>query len=150
MGGRRAWEALKPATHTFTERLRAIASTCPAFGRGGISWHQLRDLAGAWGRTVGLRVAVDLRHGWPFGGSIQTFGRRLVVFIDAALPDWERRHVLAHEIGHLVLGHYDLDDDIPWFLSDSDGASELEQEAQTFAFLATRSPGLPLEWFLGQ
>lgn len=143
MGGAGVW-----ATGGLRERVARVAELAPSFRDGGLSWHELREVARVWGASVGLRVAIDLREGWPLSGSIQRIGEALVVFIDARLGHWARRYVLAHEVGHLVLGHYDVADDRPWYMTDGLGASEMEREAETFACLATRSPGLPLELYL--
>jgi Zn-dependent peptidase ImmA (M78 family) len=62
--------------------------------------------------------------------------------------DADRRHaILAHEVGHLVLGHYERSDDV-WFLTDGAGADEWEIEADLFAFFALRSRNQPLDRFI--
>jgi hypothetical protein len=60
----------------------------------------------------------------------------------------DQLHALAHEAGHLLFGHYELDEPV-WTLRDGTGGDEFEWEADLLAQFATRTPGTPAEWFIG-
>lgn len=62
--------------------------------------HNSRDpfrIADALGYVV-LRIPLQ-----GIRGFCQWMKRRLVIYIDSNLPDWEARYVCAHEIGHALM-----------------------------------------------
>lgn len=113
-----------------------------------MSFNQLQTLLETRAKAKGYELKVKLQP-WPGGGSCQKVRWKIVVPIDSRLPPFERLHALAHESGHILLGHYELDDEV-WLLQDGEGDSQWEAEANLFAALATRTPGTPAGWFLDE
>lgn len=147
------------------EKLLKLARWHPPIARGGMTWGQLRDLAHRIAEKRGLRAKVTLTN-WPFRGSVQRVEDVLAIHVDQVQaprwtgPDPMPKHVvlhqrkndqvyaLAHEVGHVAMGHYELSDEGIWFHVDGAGDCELEAEADAFAHLVTRSPGVPVDWLL--
>lgn len=87
------------------------------------------------------------RKPWHVGGTLRRVGRTIFITIDSGRSATDQLYALAHEAGHLVYGHYDLEDEV-WTLVDGPGGDEWEWEADFFASFATRTPGTPAGWFL--
>jgi hypothetical protein len=85
---------------------------------------------------------------WHIGGSVRRVGRTIYVRISNKLSPADQLHAFAHECGHLLFGHYEIDGEV-WTLTSGPGADEWEWEADLFAQFATRTPGTPAEWFIG-
>ncbi len=110
---------------------------------------------------------------WPYRGSVTRVDNLLMIHIDARQDPhhfpgyrahtplyaglegdaWRREaeqvYALAHEIGHVALGHYQLrNDDGYWHFTHGDSEDILEVEADHFAALVTRTPGFPLALML--
>lgn len=85
---------------------------------------------------------------WPYGGTLQRIGDSICIWIDSRRSATDQLHALAHEAGHLLFGHYHLEEEA-WTLLDGPGGDEWEWEADLFAQFATRTPGTPVEWFVG-
>lgn len=86
---------------------------------------------------------------WPYAGTIQRSGKEICIRIDNRRSKADQLHALAHEAGHLLFGHIDLEEEV-WTLLDGPGADEWEQEADYFAMFATRTPGTPIDLFLNE
>lgn len=87
---------------------------------------------------------------WPSEGSVRQIGRRLVVNIDSRLSKSDRVFALAHEAGHVLLGHYQLDEEGVWFMREpKDPGDDFEVEADFFAMFVCRSRKMPAEWIIG-
>lgn len=118
-----------------------------------MTFSELRRLAVQLGQKVQMPVTIEQRT-WPFEGSVQKIGNHLFIWIDARLNDYERLECLAHEVGHLAFGHYQLADEYgvgeTWYQHDGHGNDEWEQEADYFACFALRSSNLPIEWWIGR
>jgi hypothetical protein len=123
-------------------KLRDLGREHPDLARGGLSWDQLVTLARRIGAARG--VEVDVRaHSWPWGGSVQWFGSALAISIDDRRPRAEQVWALAHEVGHLALGHCHLEEPEHAWCVHAGSKEDLEQEAaaECFAAFATRAPG---------
>lgn len=87
---------------------------------------------------------------WPSEGSVRQIGRRLVVNIDSRQSRTNRIFALAHEAGHVLLGHYQSSEDGVWFMREpKDPGDDLEAEADFFAMFVCRSRCMPAEWIIG-
>lgn len=112
-------------------------------------WPQLYALLRARARRRGLDLEVDLAA-WPEPGAVQQFGRRLVVMIDSRLSEIDRVEALAHEAGHILFGHYLMDEGIWTLVPPKPGFdNQWEVEADYFAMFAQRSKAIPAEWIIG-
>lgn len=131
---------------TLEEKLRRVTNWHAPLARGGMSWAGLRALASRIGTARGVEIVVA-EDPWPFSGSLQRVGDRLVIKVDSRRNLAERTYALAHEVGHLALGHYDIHAREVWYHTDGPNADELEAEADVFAGWATRTPGTLMEWF---
>lgn len=123
--------------------LRKLARLCawhPQLARGAMSFTQLRNLALRIGAVRGVRVVVDLEP-WPWPASVRWVGDVLAVTVDSRQSRPGRVYALAHEIGHIALGHCDLSGERVWYCRDGEDADAMEEEADAFASFATRSPG---------
>ncbi len=129
------------------ERLIRLTGRYRTLQRGGLSFHQLREIAVRWGARHQLHVHILLLP-WPESGSVQRAGDTVGIFINSRANVAERTYALAHEVGHLLLGHYDTRD--VWFLLDGPRACDWEDEADCFAAFATRTPKTPAEWFASE
>lgn len=85
---------------------------------------------------------------WHVGGSLRSVGKTIYIKIDDRQSASDQLFALAHEAGHLLFGHYQLEGEV-WTLVDGPGGDEWEWEADLFAQFATRTPGTPPEWFIG-
>lgn len=152
------------ADEPLEDRLDRLVRWHPTIARGGMSWGQLKDLAKRIAARRGLECRVHLKP-WPWRGSVTMSFGALIIHVDqeqglpardaawsAPQPAHEeaRRRAaaqlaaLAHEVGHVALGHYSLGERGVWFHQDGDSGDELEWEADAFSFVATRSPGTPI------
>lgn len=93
---------------SFQRRFFAAAAIYPRLRRGGLTKQDLIDLARRYGRRLGLDVIIDFGP-WPWRGSIRRLGNTIVINIDNRTDLAEQVGTLAHEVGHLVLGHYRLE-----------------------------------------
>lgn len=111
-----------------------------------MTFDQIRSLLSARAQARGFELEVK-RLPWPSGGSLQKMGKRILIMIDERRSATDQLHALAHEGGHLIFGHYELDDEV-WTLQDGPGGDQFEWEADLFAAFATRTPGTPAGLFL--
>jgi hypothetical protein len=95
----------------------------------------------------GLDLVVDVCP-WPDAGSVQKIGRRLVVTVDSRQSKSDQLFALAHEAGHVLLGHYALDDGIWTMREQKAPGDDFEAEADFFAMFVCRSRCLPASWYL--
>lgn len=133
-------------TEPLEHRLRRLMALHPPLKRGALGW---RGLVGLAHRVVGkldLRCSVVLRAN-PFRGHVSRVGSRVTFTIDAALGKHERCQVLAHEVGHVALGHYQLDDEV-WYYTDDPIGDPQEEEADLFEVVALRSMFYPLDFII--
>lgn len=112
-----------------------------------MSFDQVRRLLRARAKARGLELVVHVTP-WPYGGTLQRIGDSICIWIDSRRSATDQLHALAHEAGHLLFGHYHLEEEA-WTLLDGPGGDEWEWEADLFAQFATRTPGTPVEWFVG-
>lgn len=85
---------------------------------------------------------------WPTDGVIRRIGRQIIIRIDSRISPAAQLYAFAHECGHLLFGHYEIDGEV-WTMTSGPGADSWEAEAHLFAQFATRTPGTPAEWFIG-
>lgn len=111
-----------------------------------MSFDQIRNVLLSRAHRKGLDMVVKLKP-WPEAGAVRRIGNRLVVTIDIRQSVSARTWALAHEAGHILFGHYELEDSV-WTLMEGPGADEWEWEADYFAHFATRTPNTPPDWFL--
>lgn len=112
-----------------------------------MSFYQLKRLLEARAKRHDLQLAVEITP-WPYAGSLQRIGNCIFVWIDSRRSKTDQLAALAHEAGHLIFGHYQLDEQC-WTLLDGPGGDGWEWEADLFAQFVTRTPGTPAEWFIG-
>jgi hypothetical protein len=137
-----------PASRRVTRAVNEVLDLAPR--RGEVSLARLVDsVAESRGRPIELKMA-DLPSG--VCGQWRQYTDRDVFLIQQGLPTWER--TLAHELGHLVLGHEGMpvaqaaretaelasDDLIGYMLNQRTGCmgpsgEDAEQEAEDFAAL---------------
>ena len=87
---------------------------------------------------------------WPIRGIVRSFGERhLFITIDSRQSAADQLSALAHEAGHLLFGHYELQGEV-WTMVDGPGTDVWEWEADYFALFALRSPDTPADWFLNE
>lgn len=113
-----------------------------------MSFEGIRDLLMTRAHRRGLELVVKLKP-WPEPGTARRIGNRLVINIDIRQPPGDRVFALAHEAGHILFGHYELEDEV-WTLAEGKGSDEWECEADYFAWFATRTPGTPPEVLIGR
>lgn len=115
-----------------------------------MSWGQLRGVLRSWAKSRGLGMVVDVTP-WPERGSVQKVGNLLVVMIDSRQSASDRIQALAHEAGHILFGHYTMDDGVWTLVPPRPGFDdEWEREADYFAMFACRSRVMPAEWIIGE
>lgn len=86
---------------------------------------------------------------WHVAGTLRRIGGTIFIKIDSGRSATDQLYALAHEAGHLLFGHFELEDEV-WTLQEGQGGDEWEWEADFFASFATRTPGTPAEWFIGE
>jgi len=130
----------------FQERFFTLAARFPRLRRGGLNRKELEDLARRVGRRLGKEVRVRYRP-WPWPASVQPAGGSVTIVVDSDRPPAQRVISLAHEVGHLALGHYALDD----FWTDSEGSQSLleEMEADLFAAIVLDRHRTPIQYLGG-
>ncbi|MCV7226187.1 ImmA/IrrE family metallo-endopeptidase [Mycolicibacterium komossense] len=137
-----------PASRSVTRAVSDVLELAPR--RGEVTLHRLLTaVSESRGRAIELTTA-DLPPG--VCGQWRQYADRDVFLIQQGLPTWER--TLAHELGHLVLGHEGMpvaqaamdtaefasDDLIGYMLNQRTGCmgpsgEDAEQEAEDFAAL---------------
>ncbi len=129
-------------------RILRLMNQHPPLRKGALGWRGLVGLANRVVHRIDARleVMVKLRPN-PFRGHVRRIGNRVTFSIDASLSRRERELVLAHEIGHVALGHYLLADEVYYYSDNPQGDVE-EQEADLFEMVALRSMFVPLEWIV--
>lgn len=120
----------------------------PTLRRGGMTWAQLCGVLRARAQRRGVGLDVDLCP-WPDRGAVERFGNLLVVYVDSRQSKGDQLRALAHEAGHVLLGHYQLEQEV-WFQIDTGPDNPWEAEADWFADFALRTAGTPPEWFIGE
>ncbi len=113
-----------------------------------MSFDQLRRLVKARAERRGFKFRLDVEP-WPYAGSLHRTGDTLVITLDSGRTRAEQLSALAHEVGHLVFGHYELSDEV-WTMQDTASSEEHETEAEYFAMFALRTYGTPPERFLNE
>lgn len=126
---------------TFRQRFLALARRYPRLKRGRLGKPELLDLARRYARSHGYDLIV--RHcPWPWYGTIRRMDQTIVITIDSRQNARWQLGTLAHEVGHLVLGHYLLEPF--WADATSPANREEESEADAFAALVTQTFASPL------
>lgn len=111
-----------------------------------MSGEQIKRLLQSRAARKGFKLGVEVLP-WPFAGTLQRLGDSISILIDSRRSAGDQLHALAHEAGHLLFGHYELENEV-WTLQEGPGGDEWEWEADLFAAFATRTPGTPPGWFL--
>lgn len=130
---------MEPLEH----RIRRLMKLHPPLREGALSWRGLIGLAQRVTRRLDLDCSVKLRP-CPYGGSVGRIGPRVTYTIDSRADRDQRRRILAHEIGHVALGHYALEDEV-WYYTDDPQDDPYEGEADLFEAVALRSRYWPVE-----
>lgn len=94
----------------------------------------------------GLELLIT-RKPWHVKGAIRSFADKIFITIDSRQSPADQLSALAHEAGHLLFGHCQLEDEV-WTMIDGPGTDEWEWEADYFALFALRTKDTPAEWFL--
>lgn len=118
-------------TGEFCSRLAALAHRYPSLARGGLNRLQLRDLAGRLARRLGYHLEI-VSAPWPWPATISRVGDNLVITVDDRRGPADQLMALAHEVGHIALGHLRT---AP-FWTDVDGPHLLEEDAWADLFAA--------------
>lgn len=126
----------------FRDRFYRLSRTYARIARGGLTVYDLKDLARRLARRVGLDVDIAFCR-WPWPGTLQRLGDTLVITVDDRQNRGMQAYSLAHELGHVGLGHYRLDD----FWTDGHGprSKAEDHEADLFAGLVLNKHHTPLE-----
>ena len=84
---------------------------------------------------------------WPWPASVQPAGGAITIVVDSERPLAQRTISLAHEVGHIALGHYATDD----FWTDSEGPQSAaeELEADLFAAIVLDRHRTPIQYLGG-
>ena len=127
----------------FRRRIYELAQLYPRLERGGLNAAQLRDLVRSVARRRGWGARVTYRP-WPWPGTTQLIGDSIEIVIDSRRNPAEQVLTLAHEAGHVCLGH--LDDDV--FCTELDGPYSREQDewADLFASIILNRRLGPLDY----
>lgn len=115
----------------FLDRIRRLIRFYPRLARGGLDRHQLQDLARRVARRAGYALDVAYQP-WPWPGTTQVIGQTIAITIDDRRHPYEQLRSLAHEVGHLCLGHLREDD----FWTDIDGPRLRDEDDWAEAFAA--------------
>jgi len=115
----------------FRSRLAALARRYPTLARGGLSSAQLVDLSRRLALRLGYRLEV-VRTAWPWPATISRIADTLVITIDDRRDPGDQLMALAHEVGHIALGHMRTSP----FWTEVDGPYALEEDAWADLFAA--------------
>lgn len=115
----------------FRRRFYALARIYPRLTRGGLNREQLQDLVTRVARRRGYSAHV-VHQPWPWPATTQLMATSIEITIDSRRHPYEQLRSLAHEVGHVCLGHCCAEDD---FWTDLDGPTHREEDgwAELFA-----------------
>jgi hypothetical protein len=113
----------------FRSRLAYLIRHYPILARGGLSRRQLKDLAVRIARRMGYTVEF-VHTTWPWPATISRVATRLVITVDSRRSALDQLMALAHEVGHVALGHYQLEG----FWTEMDGPYSREEDAWADVF----------------
>lgn len=131
----------------FRRRMYELVQLYPRLARGGLNSAQLRDLVRCVARRRGWDARVTYRP-WPWPGTTQIIGDSIEIVVDSRRHPYEQLRSLAHEVGHVCLGHLRADDD--WW-TDLDGPTSRAEDDWAEAFAAIVIDRVtPTEVFLGR
>lgn len=127
----------------FRDRVLSLTRAYPRLARGGLNIHQLKDLASRIAARQGLRADIAFVP-WPWPATIQQAGSRVLITVDSDRHIADQAMALAHEVGHLVLGHLHTEP----FWTDVDGPVQHEEDAlaDLFAAIVLDKGRTPLEY----
>lgn len=130
-------------TEEFRGRLISLARRYPRLARGGLNRRQLKDLARHVAQRSGFYVRFTFEP-WPWPATVHRMGRTLAVTVDSRRHPADQLMALAHEVGHIALGHYRLGD----FWTEVDGPYSREEDgwADLFAAIVLDKRTTPLEY----
>lgn len=115
----------------FRGRLAYLIKHHPILARGGLSRRQLKELAARIARRMGYCVEFVFTS-WPWPATVSRIATRLVITVDNRRSAVEQLMALAHEVGHVALGHYQLEG----FWTETDGPYSREEDAWADVFAA--------------
>lgn len=127
----------------FRDRVLTLAHSYPRLARGGLNIRQLKELASRLAARKGFRLDVAFAP-WPWPATIQRAGQVLFITVDSRRHPADQASALAHEVGHLVLGHLHAEP----FWTDVDGPLQREEDelADLFAAIVLDKGRTPLEY----
>lgn len=112
-------------------------------------WPQLCGMLRARAKRRGIELVVEVCP-WPDRGSVEQVGSMLYVTVDSRQSAGDRLESLAHEAGHILFGHYAMEEGIWTLVPARPGCDDQwETEADYFAMFAQRSRAMPAEWIIG-
>lgn len=120
-----------------------LARLYPPLLNGGLHERQLRELGRRIVRRSGFGIEfLVCPHPWP--ATITRIAHTLIVTVDSRRNHPQRVGSLAHEIGHLAFGHFEL----AGFWTDADGPASRKEddEADLFALLVLDKKLGPLDY----
>lgn len=127
----------------FRSRLLDLSKRFPRVARGGLGQRELVDLAKRVARHAGYSVDVAFRP-WPWPAAVTRIGRTLLITVDDRRHPADQVMALAHEVGHIVLGHYHAEP----FWTEVDGPYQRDEDRQAdlFASIILDKRTSPLEY----
>jgi hypothetical protein len=127
----------------FRSRLASLARRYPSLARGGLSRQQLKELASRLARRLGYHLEI-VSAPWPWPATISRVGDNLVITVDHRRDALAQLMALAHEVGHVALGHMHAEP----FWTDVDGPYSREEDewADLFAAIVLDKCTSPVEY----
>ena len=127
----------------FRRRMYELVQLYPRLARGGLNSAQLRDLVRCVARRRGWDARVTYRP-WPWPGTTQLIGDSIEIVVDSRRNPAEQVMALAHEVGHVCLGH--LHEDVFWTELDGPYSREQDEWADLFASIVLNRRIGPLDY----
>lgn len=127
----------------FRRRMYGLILLYPRLARGGLDRDQLRDLVCRVARRRGYYARVTYRP-WPWPATTQLMDDSIEIVVDSRRHPAEQVMALAHEVGHVCLGH--LHEDVFWTEVDGPYLRQQDEWADLFASIVLNRRIGPLDY----